>query len=145
MFFTPDLTIIKATYEHLTKDSPKEAIVEVLGLLDDLARDIKSFKEEVADDLKERIKADGKAFEFGDWLYIVGKKKTEKCKGVKDCITAILELSGGDWGAVEDCLSSNALKVGAVRKVLADQFDMHYTTTFGEELELKPINKRFLK
>lgn len=82
---------------------------------------------------------------IGDELFCVGKRKTEKDRNVGATIRAILEAVGGDEQALMDCLSVNAVKAGAAKKVLGDRFDDFFETTYGDKLEVKRINTKFIK
>jgi hypothetical protein len=64
---------------------------------------------------------------------------------------AVLEESGGDIDLALSVLSANAIKHGAARDVLKDQFSKFFETTVEQDLEQKPvktlaaINTRFVK
>jgi hypothetical protein len=95
----------------------------------------------------EHVLATG-PFTIGDIEYRASKPKKVTCNSVKATASVVLSLGGVD--ALEQCLSSSAFKHGATRTVLetlnsAEQYDNLFTETWEDQLEVKPVNKKFLK
>jgi len=81
----------------------------------------------------------------GTKRYYVGKNKSTKCDDIKPTVEALHKASGGDWDMFVGCLSSNALKVGACRKILGGEvFAKHFTTTTKDTLELQAVDDKYL-
>jgi hypothetical protein len=93
-----------------------------------------------------------KELQIGEVRYYVGPKSKEKCRNVPAAVTALYEATGGDYEAFCDCLSANALKHGACRKVLGDAYADHFETTTELDIltgkpakALKQVNANFLR
>lgn len=88
---------------------------------------------------------------IGDTRYFVTTKKKTKCLSIPEAVTALYEATGGDFDAFCDCLSSNAIKYGAAKKVLGDRFQEHFDVIEELDLEGKPVkelaslNPKFIK
>jgi hypothetical protein len=146
---TTDLSIDVATIEL---DTPADHVALTIGRIDDAIRRAKELKAELEATLLEWIPANGGELIIGDVRYYVGPDKKVKCRSISATVTALMEISGGDYDAFCECLSANAIKPGAARKLLADKFDEFFETT--ETLDLKTgkplkkvqaINTRFLR
>lgn len=119
-----------------TQDQLRQAM-ELVRMLGEVHREMREHVEAAA---VKFIEAHG-AFEDGPKRYYVGTNKTTKCLNVRATIEAILQASGGDFDVLVDCLSSNALKHGASRKVLGDQTKKFFETSEVADLktgEAKP-------
>lgn len=64
-------------------------------------------------------------------LYVAADKKVS-CNSVKDAARSILEQFGPD--VLADCLGSNALKPGACKAVLGDEWSNHFTVDERKKL-----------
>lgn len=91
-------------------------------------------------------------FAVGETRYYVGVRKDTKCKDAKAVLAAVLEVTGGDLDAVNECLSSGAWKPGATKKVLGDAAVQHFETVEVGELRegkavprLQVVNTAFTK
>ncbi len=89
---------------------------------------------------------------IGDVVHFVTNKKKVKCRNIPAAIDAILIACEGEVAAMADVLSSDAIKVGAARKLLGDaKFEELFETRFEEDLDHKPVkvlasvNKAFVK
>lgn len=65
---------------------------------------------------------------IGDKRYYVGTEKTYKPRSLPEALTVLFDAAAGDFDGLAACLSSNALKHGAIRGLLdkagmADRFD----------------------
>jgi hypothetical protein len=77
----------------------------------------------------EQVARHGEAAMFP---YRVGVEKDEWSRDVKATLTGMLDVAAGDFDAVADCLSSNAWKPGAAKKLLGTRWG-EFFTTFEEE------------
>lgn len=71
----------------------------------------------------------------GNIRYYVGTTTYTKCKDVKGTLEMLMAVSGGDFGAMAECLASDAWKAGQSRVVLGDKFDTCFSTE--KRMELK--------
>lgn len=95
---------------------------------------------EVQRELKERVNKAAISYiqahgpiEDGTRKFYVGPNKTTKCKDLRGTVAAVLDAAGGDVDAMVDCLSTDAFKPGATKKLLKDRA--------GEFFETKETNK----
>jgi hypothetical protein len=116
----------------------------MVGALEARAKELKQLLKGVA---LEHVQANG-AFEVGEIRYSASREKKVVCRSVKTAVSAILELGGVE--ALEQCLSTSALKHGATKTVLEtlgspEQFRNLFDESWDDKLEVRPVNKRFLK
>ena len=98
------------------------------------------------------IKANGE-IRFGSEKWWVGDSKTTKCIDVRKTVEALLEKTAGDFDHFCTMLSANALKPGACKKLLGDDFKDHFKIEVKEKLEtdgskvdqLQTMNEDFLR
>lgn len=57
----------------------------------------------------------------------VGREKVTKCRDVGACLQALFDLAEGEYEKVVQCLSTTAIKHGAARSVLGDEYAKHFT------------------
>lgn len=91
---------------------------------------------------------------IGPKLYWVGDEKQEKDLDVRKTTEALLNKTGGDVDSFCTCLSTNAFKPGATKKILGPElFAEHFSTTYKKKLkadgspekQLQCVNTDFLK
>ena len=66
---------------------------------------------------------------IGEFRYRAGVTKSHKCNDVRSTFCELVELLDEDYSALAGMLSSNPFKYGAMRKLLGEDFEVHYTTT----------------
>ena len=131
----PKLTQI---VDELDQSVSAEEMILVLGRIVEAQRELKVLKEKVDEKLLEKLKSvPGRSVKFGTINYYVGSEKKVKCRNVRECIVALMEKTGGDFDLFTDTLSVNAIKQGAAKKVLGDEFAQHFETVTEEVLEKK--------
>src|SRR4051812_45324984 len=93
-----------------------------------------------------------KELQIGEVRYYVGPKTKEKCRNVPAAVTALYEATGGDYEAFCDCLSANAIKYGAAKKVLGEKYHDFFETITELDIltgkpakALKTVNENFLR
>jgi alkylated DNA nucleotide flippase Atl1 len=146
-----DITGLLQRLELVTEETPIEEVINLVGLMDDAKRRLAEAREQAWAALHLKVEQAGGSFTFGDIRYYVGVEKKTKCRAVGRCLEALLTVSGGDWDAVVDCLSANAIKYGAAKKALGGQFDNHFEVIEVPDLKegkperkLKAINTKFI-
>lgn len=106
-----------------------EQVCESINLIDAMSARLKELKEQHTEKLVEWIQANG-PFEIGSVKYYVGDRSDTKCLDVHRFVERGLEVTSGDLSAVTCCLSSNAVKHGAAKKLLpAADYDELFETT----------------
>ena len=115
------------------------------GKAEEAARRLKQLRDGIDDVLLAWLKANGGKYESGEWRYVAAPDKSYKAKNIRDAVDATLQACGGDVDAFVSCLSANALKPGAVRKVLGDKFDDYFETVVGDKVKVQAINTKFIK
>lgn len=144
-------------------DAAMEYMISTRMKIDAFLKRAKEFKEQIdaafiawmqqnKKDIEYTVDGNGNAIRF-----YLGFPKIKKCRDVGKALQVLLEQSGGDWDAVVMCLSSNAIKPGAVGsfledKGLTDKFEELFEVTERVTLEegkpkkqLMTVDTRFLK
>jgi hypothetical protein len=149
--------LITRTEEDVTALAERDTLTtddacELLDRIDGGLKRLKTAKEALEAFLITWLPEHGNELRIGDVRYWVGAKKKVKCRNIPAAVTALYEETGGDFDAFCDCLSSNAIKYGAARKVLGGKYELHFETTEEMDLEreapkkvLNSVNERFLK
>ena len=88
----------------------------------------------------------------GDNRYYLGNVTKIKCTDLSKTLEMLLEHTGGDFDRVVECLSSNAYKYGACRKVLHDSFKECFEESLEIDIkttkpkkQIKQANSKYLK
>lgn len=89
----------------------------------------------------------------GDLRYYIGTDKTTKATDQQKVLETLMDKLGGDIELVCSCLSANAWKPGACRKLLPpESFDALFVTTEKPDLltgkpkrGLQKVDQRFIK
>lgn len=110
----------------------------------------RSLKERVEEYMTKWIEANG-PFAIGDTEFFLAPDKSIKCRDIRKTVTALYESVAGDFDAFCECLSVNAIKPGAAKKVLGDsRFLELFEVKVATDLEKRPvkslqmIDKRFV-
>ena len=115
-----------------------DVLPNAMGLIEEVIRRCRELKSEVERHAVGYISIHGEQH-IGPVRYYVGVTKTYKPRTLVEAVEAILDASGGDMARFTDCLSSNALKAGATRKMFADagcpeRFDAVFEASEEQEL-----------
>jgi hypothetical protein len=159
-----DAAMIEVEALALAPDASHDHIAERYPVLRDKLEFMQRRIAEVMDALDERavewIKLNKRDIEYavddkGNKMRLyLAHPKTTKCVDVPRTLTALIEHSLGDWQMVESCLSANAIKPGAAKKVLsAEAFAECFTVETRDKLEsgevapkeLQRFDERFSK
>lgn len=106
---------------------------------------LKELEQTLEEGLIEWMRANGDLVISDDKRLYIGQDKRTRCNDPAATLEALLTATGGDFGAVCDCLSSGAWKHGACRKPLGDAWDEHFTTETVDRVKVKEADKRFAK
>lgn len=129
------LASVESQVIALGTSAPAEAVAELLNTIQVLKREIRRVDDLFENIFIEWIQANGD-LQIGDVRYYVGTPKDTKCINVPATLAALLEATGGDFDRVCGCLSSNAIKHGAAKKVLPeDEFSKLFSVTEKVTLE----------
>ena len=133
---------ILADLAALSPDVPIDKVLAMRVRVDFFAEKAKAFREMLDNAMIEWINANG-PIEFETIRYYVGPVKNTKCRSVKEAIPALLDATGGDMERFCEILSSNAIKHGAARGVLAPEvWDQLFIVEEQQELkEGKPVKR----
>ncbi len=154
---TPPATNLLAPVEAevimLSESASTDLILQTYEACKFYTAEIKRLKALCEAVMIEKIKASG-ALEVRPGIrYIVTVDKTTKCDNVPMAVEAILNAVGGDFTKFCGVLSSNALKHGAAKKILApEDYEKLFKVTVKDSLEekgepkkkLAKIDERFL-
>ena len=128
-----------------TIDELDEAVSHARGVLAKMKDVLKTCTEAYEEQLLQIIDERG-PFQLGEIKYVKGVKKTNKQAKPLDILNALSDKTGGDFEAIVGCLSSNAFKAGASKKILGKASELFWS----EEIDalktsvLKVINTKFL-
>lgn len=141
----------------LSIDTDFGDIINTIGLISEAkARltELQKLAEEIA---VEQLRRDGRKT-IGTCSYWAGPTRTYKSKDLLATVEVVFQASGGDWSRFTDCLSTGAMKHGAVRKLLTDagtpeKFDEVFETVETWDLKddgekkprLQKVDSKFLK
>lgn len=160
--FAGDLSIIPVEARRVTadqlevldieSDTPHDDVATALVKVGAMMAMAKAVKAGIDAKITKWIEANGRVTIMPGVFYDRVETKTVKCVNVGRTVQSLLEHTGGDLEAVNGCLSSNAMKHGACRKVLpADVFETLFTTTTKAALKpsddakkLQRIDLRFI-
>lgn len=144
-------------------DAAMDYMVETRMKIDAFLKRAKEFKEQIDKAFIAWMKQNKQDIQYtvdekGSTIRLyLGFPKDKKCKDVGKTLEFLLTESGGDWSLVVGCLSSNALKHGAVADFLklkniearfAEFFEVTERVTLEEgkpKKQLMTIDTRFLK
>lgn len=126
--------------------APLEFIAAVRDVVRAQLERAKERAKAVDEAMLEHIEATGEDIVIGDVRYYAAHPKDIDCPDKEATAVAVLEAVGGDMRRFGECLSSDAFKPGACRKVLAPEvFDRCFVTTVRDKLaEGKPAAKRLV-
>ena len=123
-------SIVALDTDTATKDDALTALM-FAKRLKEVAREL---SEQVEAGVIKLINRQGEIVD-GSVRYYVGVVNTIKCLDVKATLEAILEASGGDCDAAVACMSANAWKPGASKKLLPPEvYDALFQSTVDDEL-----------
>lgn len=114
---------LQTSVAELTIDATAEEVAAVCDQLTAYIERGKQIKQQLDALMLDWIVLHERPIVIGPVRYIATVSSTVKCRNVPAAMEALMEASGGDWTLVCDCLSSNAIKYGAARKVLAERYD----------------------
>ncbi len=141
-----ELATVDAALLPLNEDSPDNAFVESLDMLDAVAARVKELRDQWKAAALERCQSRGDML-LGHRRFYAGKATETWCDDVPATVLAIYDAAAGDFDVMAGCLSANALKSGATRKVLsADVFARLFRTE--DKVRLKdgePTKKQLME
>lgn len=150
---TTDLTTIERDILAINDEADAQHIARTIQRVEWLTGRARELDKLLKQALIEYLDQPGgpQEINIGDVRYYVGNKKTIKCRDNRRTVEALLNATGGDFEKFVECLSSNALKHGACRTVLGDEFDSHFEEKVDTDLktgaptrEVKRIDARFM-
>lgn len=107
--------------EQIEPGCELDPIAKAYGLLQALREMVKTLSETVDEAVADKIREDG-PFVLGEEKFYVGKtKKTEQIVSHADLYLLLMNMTGGDLGAVVSCMSANAWKHGTIKKLLEEK------------------------
>lgn len=135
-----------AQFNDITADAPIDQVATILDKLEGLAKRIREIREAGEPRVIEWIQKNGE-IKIGGVRYYVAPDKTEKDRNHKDTIEALAASPeiDGNFQLLADCLSVNAVKPGAARKILKENFGEFFETIRGDKLKVQKIDEKFLK
>lgn len=152
---SPLLAPIRTDVIALNENTDPEVLMLTLGMCKNYLAELKQLKGLVESAMIERIKAHGVIPVSPTVFYTVGKDKTTKPKDLKAAVEMLWDTSGGDFTRFVECLSSNALKPGSVKRLFtAQQFNDCFEVTEREKIvegkvkkvdKLCRVDKKFMK
>jgi len=149
-----ELAETRASILTLSEDADPAVFEETRSMLDALKERLRELDEQWKAAALARCIAHGEMLLMGHRRFFAGTEKETKCRDVRRAIEAIYEETGGDFEALCGCLSVNALKPGATKKVLsADRFAETFETTEktklksaeAKEKSLIEVDERFVR
>jgi hypothetical protein len=76
----------------------------------------------------------------GEVRWYAGTAKTVKCHNIPGALEALMVATEGDFSKLCEVLSSNAIKQGAAKKILRDDWNKFFTVAEEQDLkEGKPV------
>lgn len=144
-------------------DAAMEYMISTRMKIDAFLKRAKEFKERIENALIAWIEKNKQEIQYtvddkGNSVRLyTGHPKDKKCRDVGATLQFLLETTGGDWDAVVGCLSSNAVKHGAVNAILKEKgleskfeelFEVTERVTLEEgkpKKQLLTVDTRFLK
>lgn len=150
---TTDLDLYTAV-ARVSDDMPAEELLMLRGKIDVAIAQLRGLRDLL--DIDHIIPAvmDRGTVTVGDSRYWVGLDKDTKCLSVAETIKAVCKATEGDEEALVACLSVNAFKPGACRKVLPpDDYGRLFVTTEKMTLKdgtaapkkLQSVNEKFIE
>ena len=113
-----DLTVLEQdVIQKLTTAADADQCAALILKVDRALERMRELKKLLDDALMEWIRANGD-LTIGTVRYYVGDETVTTCRNVADAMRTLLELLGP--GKLGECLSSNAIKYGAARSMLAE-------------------------
>lgn len=125
-------------------ETPVDDVLELRENLSFMLTQIKGLQKNLDERLIEWIRANG-TIEYGTKKIYVGTKKDTKCKALRPALEALMIACGGDWEKFCECMASGAIKYGAAKTVLGDEWGDHFETVEKSELkEVCEVDTKFL-
>lgn len=141
---------------ELTTATPINEVLNVIGLFGEAKAVLAEMQKAAEEIAVEILKRDGEAT-IGTVRWWAGVSKTTKCKSLKAAAEMIFQASGGDWDKFVDCLSSDAIKHGAAKKLfieakMPEKYEQAFETKEKGKLEsdapkktLQKLDSKYLK
>lgn len=141
---TAQLEPLETAIARIEPTTPIDDVAYALNRLDSYMQFGRELKQRLEEAVIDWIQANGDLV-IGDVRYYVGVRKTTKCIDVAAAVDALLAASGGDMQAFVACLASDALKHGAAKKVLGEQWDRYFKVEAKPKLENEQPKKELMK
>lgn len=93
--------------------------------------------------LLEWMRANGDLHITPETRLYIGRDKRVKCIDPAATLEAVLVATGGDFGAVCDCLAAQPFKHGAARKPLGEAWPEHFNEEWADTVKIKEMDSRF--
>jgi len=141
---TTNIETIEIDSAQMSTDWPLDDVLEARAMLLNFKARMKEAEATMNANLVEWIEANGD-ITFGTKRLYVGHPKTTKCKNVGRAMLALFDACDGDFKEVANCMSINAIKHGAARGILEDQWDDHFTVTTKPAVKEGAAEKQLLE
>lgn len=136
------LAPVKSEVIALNEDTPPDVLLSALERVKSYLAELKAFKALIESTMIESIKIHGPIVVSDTVKYVVGSDKSTKCDNVPAAVEALMGAVDGDFSRFCGVLSSNALKHGAAKRILApEQYAEFFKVTTKETLDAKPVQK----
>lgn len=142
----PELSTLKELALRLdTPVKTPEHALEALTALANFKKRVAEVEAQIKAGVIAHIKANGPIVN-GDVRYYVAPNKTTKCLDARGVLDALMTATAGDLEAVTACLSTDAWKPAATKKVLGKDADKWFLDEVKDALkeELHTVDTRFL-
>jgi len=146
---TNELQRLGDALEVVDSTSSIEEIRHAIDISDGIIAQVKELLETLKQERDEhilRIVDEKGPFQIGHIKYYRGVDKRQRSGDPVDILNALSKATGGDFGAICDCLSSNAWKAGQCKKVLGKDTELFWYEESDKlkESKLKSVNTKFL-
>lgn len=140
-----DLPELRKSVMTVTTEMTNDEVLEIRERILFAKSTLRDMERDLNESLMEWMSKNGNLIINPEKHLYIGYDRRIKCNDVAATLEALLVATGGDFGAVTDCLSSNALKHGACRRPLGDDWDQHFNMTVIYKVSVKEADKKFSK
>lgn len=139
-----EINAIQVAVSRIEPTSPIDEVAQAMGMLENLMRRGRELKAELEAKVIEHIEANG-PLTIGPMLTkVVAYEPETKCQDVPGAVEAIMATERG-FAALGECLSVNAVKHGAAKRVLsAEDYERLFVTTRKPVLKDGKASKKLL-
>ncbi len=140
-----DLPELRRSVMTVTTEMTHDEVLEVRERMLFAKSALRDLEKDLNESLIKWMNANGDLRINDDKHLYIGHDKRVKCNDVAVTLEALLVATGGDFGAVTDCMSAGAFKHGACRKPLGDAWGEHFNETIVDRVKVKEADARFTK